>query len=292
MADYIIENEDLKAVVSQTGCELVSVVRKTDGREYLWQGDPDVWKRHAPLLFPLVGRYRNDTVRHNGKAYHMPQHGFARDLAFELIEHSVTEVSMRLKSTSQTREVYPFAFELICSHRLCGSGIRTKWRVENPDTETMYFSIGGHPAFVCNKRVAPAAGCTLFVHCDQPVLYCRRLNENGLVTDFEDELVLDKSGRISVTEDFFDRDVYIIEQNQSHCIELEQEGKPFVTVRSAAPVFGLWAPPHKSVPFVCIEPWYGRSDSAGFTGELKDRAWGNALKAGGVFEAGYEILFH
>lgn len=295
MAEYILENEPFKAVVSSKGCELISVVRKTDGREYLWCGAPEIWKRHAPVLFPLVGKYRNDTVRHDGKTYHMTQHGFARDLEFELTEQTDTSVWMRLAATPDTKEQYPFDFILYCGYQLTENRVSVFWRVENKDTETLYFSLGGHPAFTCGQErsgnSASMAGCTLAFNTFQPVIRYRLLNQEGLVAENINGLALGQQGRVSVTPDFFDRDAYIIEHNQCHCVSLEQDGKAFVTVSFDAPVFGLWSPPHKNVPFVCIEPWYGRADSADFDGALKERAWGNELAPGETFRARYEILF-
>lgn len=290
MAVYILENDVLKATMASHGCELISVIRKADGREYIWPGKPDVWKRHAPVLFPLVGRYKNDTVLHDGREYHMTQHGFARDMEFALVAADSTEAVMRLTATPETKEKYPFDFEFICSYRLENNCLHVSWRVGNPGSETMYFSLGGHPAFVGTDKTL--AGAKLEFETKQPQLQYGLLNEQGLMTADTHLLALDHRAQVVITEDFFDQDALVVENHQCHQVSLLQDDQAFVTVNFDAPVFGIWSAAHQNVPFVCIEPWYGRTDSASFEGELKDREWGNALAAGEVFDAGYQITFN
>ena len=100
-----------------------------------------------------------------------------------------------------------------------------------------------------------------------------------------------KHGELAVTEDLFDQDALVIEGNQAHEVSLSYgQEKPYLTVRFNAPLFGIWSPPKKNAPFICIEPWYGRCDKADFTGELDKREWGNTLDAGECFEASYEVI--
>ena len=80
----VLENEYLKVSVEDHGAELVSVYDKENEREELWQANPPYWNRHAPVLFPNVGKHHNDTYRLGGKEYHTSQHGFARDLSAKI----------------------------------------------------------------------------------------------------------------------------------------------------------------------------------------------------------------
>ena len=139
--EYKIENEFLEAVVCSKGCELVSVKTKKDGAEHIWQGNPDAWKRHAPVLFPLVGKYKDNKTEYQGKTYEMSQHGFARDMEFVPVSKTKDSIVMNLTDTKETLEKYPFHFELQCSFTLKGSSIEAGWKVINSDVETMYFSI-------------------------------------------------------------------------------------------------------------------------------------------------------
>ena len=116
----------------------------------MWNADPAFWNRHAPILFPFVGKVNGGKYRYQGKAYSMGQHGFARDMEFELSGSSAQEVTFVLKDTPETLEKYPFRFELTVTHRLEGRTLQVLWQVKNPsETEPLYFSIGGHPAFLC-----------------------------------------------------------------------------------------------------------------------------------------------
>lgn len=143
----IIQNDQLIAEIAEHGAELISLKSKEHGLEYIWQGDPAYWGRHAPVLFPFVGRLKDDQYVYQGKTYQMGQHGFARDMDFEVIEHGQEMASFILRSTPETLEKYPFDFELVISYELGGDGITVHYQVANTGEKEMFFSIGGHPAF-------------------------------------------------------------------------------------------------------------------------------------------------
>ncbi len=105
-----IQNEQLIATFQTRGAELVSLKAKKTGIEYIWQGDPVFWSRHAPILFPIVGRLKNDQYKYQGQTYHLPQHGFARDQEFIVSEQSTEKISFLLKSSPDTKQNYPFDF--------------------------------------------------------------------------------------------------------------------------------------------------------------------------------------
>ncbi|MDD3239169.1 MAG: aldose 1-epimerase family protein [Lachnospira sp.] len=298
--EYILENEILKVTVASKGCEIISVMNKEIGKEYMWCGNPDAWKRHAPVLFPLIGRYKNDESVHEGDTYHMTQHGFARDMEFSLVEQTATSIKMKLVENEETKMKYPFNFDLILGYELNENVVKATYELRNTNASDMYFSIGGHPAFAApagNKGEAgddTAAGCELIFE-DENGAYTNRiqyglLSSEGLLLDDLYDMSLSE-GKTLITDDFFDKDALIIENDQCHKVSLMYYGKKFVTVEFDAPVFGIWSAAKKNVPFVCIEPWYGRTDRASFNGELKDREWGNTLKAGEVFDKAYRMIF-
>ena len=142
-----IENEKLCATISSHGAELVSLFDKEKQQEVIWEADPKHWARHAPVLFPNVGKYYGGSYLHNGKIYKEGQHGFARDMDFDCIENSADTASFILKSNVETLKRYPFSFELVISYALSDNGLVITWRVNNRGDEAMYFTIGGHPAF-------------------------------------------------------------------------------------------------------------------------------------------------
>ena len=93
---YILKNAEITAVVESLGAELVSLTDRT-GTEYIWSADEKYWNRHSPILFPIVGRLKENKYKFEGKEYSLPQHGFARDEEFELVSASEEEVLFVLK---------------------------------------------------------------------------------------------------------------------------------------------------------------------------------------------------
>ena len=146
-----ISNEFLEATYHEKGAELSSLKSKTSGIEYIWQADPEHWGRHAPVLFPIVGKLKNDTYRFEDKSYVLTQHGFARDRRFELINANQESVTFQLKWSEGSLTTYPFKFILEISYSLENTTLVTSYKVANDDDIDLYFSIGAHPAFNCQK---------------------------------------------------------------------------------------------------------------------------------------------
>ena len=141
-----LQNEYLSIQIAERGAELCSIM--CNDKEYLWQADPKFWGRHSPVLFPIVGKVWDDVYTVEGKIYPLSQHGFARDMDFELVSQSATEVTYRLVSTEETLKKYPFPFLLEITYRLTGKMIEVIWKVENIGSSELHFQIGAHPAFV------------------------------------------------------------------------------------------------------------------------------------------------
>ena len=277
----ILKNDILKIEINEHGAELSSVLCVKSQKEYLWQGDPQFWGRRSPVLFPVVGKYKGLKSVYGGKEYSLPQHGFARDCDFTLIQKTENSVAFELTENSDTLKNYPFKFRLVCSFELNGNKIRVKWSVTNTNDCEMYFSIGAHPAFNCEK------GKTVLSMNKENLKYSV-LDKDGLY--LPEKYPLESS--FIVTDDIFDRDALIIENSGVTSVQLLNDGKEFVTVNFTAPLFGIWSPVKKNAPFVCIEPWYGRADAADFNCDLTNREWGNKLSVGETFEKEYEIVIN
>ena len=284
---YTFSNDNFEVIVDSKGCEIVSVIRKSDNKQYIWSGQPDIWKRHTPVLFPLVGRYKNDTSVYKGKEYHMTQHGFARDSEFTLVHKEDNVIIMKLISSEETKQKYPFDFELMITHRLSGNNISTIWEVKNTGDDVMYFSIGGHPAFVCGDN---AIGAQIRFDTEDDKVAYKLLSEDGLLMPEEHYLTL-SNNNVTITKEFFDKDALIVENSGIKSVSLSKDCEPVVEVMFKAPVFGLWSAAGKGVPFVCIEPWYGRTDAIDSDGSLTAREWGNELAGGETFTGGYRCKF-
>lgn len=289
MAVYELKNEEISVLIDSVGAELKSLKRLSDKTEYLWCGDAAYWGRTSPVLFPFVGGLRGREYRAKGRTWPMTQHGFARDMEFALLFRGENEIWFELDSDEATLEKFPYAFVLKLGYRLEKSRVEVMWQVENPGEETLYFSIGGHPAFNCPLREGEKQEDYFldFGAVDQVV--ATEINEAGLASDSVAVYALEK-GKLALSEHLFDRDALVIENRQTDMVGLcGRDGARYVKVTMDAPLFGVWSPAGKNAPFVCIEPWYGRCDGENFEGALEERKWGNQVEPGGVWEASYTI---
>lgn len=290
MTAYFLENDLCRVRINATGAELSSLVRKDlDDLEYLWQADAAVWGRHAPVLFPIVGRLPEDTYRHQGHTYRLPQHGFARDRAFELVHESAVEVRLRLRDDEQSRQVFPFAFELTITHRLEGSTVRVGWDVHNPAANgDLLFSIGAHPAFRCPLLPGEAFEDYAF-RFDHPVAVERHLLQGGLLNG-RTEPVPTNDAELPLTYALFEQDALVLKHYDFDRVTLaSRRGPRHVKMQFAGfPYLGLWTK-GPGAPFVCIEPWQGIAGSVGAPVELCDKEGILTLRPGATFHADYTI---
>mgnify|MGYP000401714749 CR=1 FL=1 len=335
-----LKNTALTLNISLHGAELTSI-RDSFGREFLWQADPAFWKRHSPVLFPIVGSLWDKHFRVNGREYEMGQHGFARDMDFRLVSEREDEMWFELKSSPETLAKYPYKFTLRIGYRLEANKIHVMWEVSGDDSQTMWFQIGAHPAFYLPRFVyggSAACASDSSRHSDPesgaPNLAassasgsgsagsgadsdfgragrgCFRLYGRGAegvvplesfryikvsekqCTDISDVQELNTPGGVMPLDDHtFDIGAYIIGDSQVCRVDLvSTTGLRCVSLEFDTPLVGLWAPSAKDVPFVCIEPWYGRCDRVGFTGEFSERDCVNSLSPGQVFRASYTII--
>ena len=276
---YFLENDVLKIAVDTHGAELSSIFNKAENKEMLWLGNPEFWGRKSPVLFPLVGKYKDGKTTYNGEEYALGQHGFARDSEFTLIEETKTRLVFQLMSNAETLTKYPFQFQLICSFELKNNKIIVGWYVENIDDKKIYFSIGAHPAFYCRKSET-----VLSMNGDN--LKYNLINADGLYTskkyDIDNSFVLH--------DNVFDNDALIIENSDVTEVSLIDNDKKYLTVKFDAKIFGIWSPAKKNAPFVCIEPWYGRCDAEDFNGDITEREWSNSLEVNDNWYKEYEII--
>ena len=145
--NYEIKNEYIKAKIKSFGAELNSLQKIDDSLDYIWQGDKEFWARHSPILFPIVGRLKNDSYFYKNQKYNMTQHGFARDKEFALVKNEVDFLEFKLCSDEKSLEIYPFSFELYLSYKLEKNSLIVSYKVINKSDDKMLFSIGAHPAF-------------------------------------------------------------------------------------------------------------------------------------------------
>lgn len=283
-----ISNSQLTIRVSPHGAELCNII--CNGKEYLWQADPAFWKRHSPVLFPIVGSVWENEYRIDGATYNLTQHGFARDMNFELIREQPDELRYRLVDNEESRRRYPFPFRLEIGYRIQGKQIEVLWEVKNTGDKELHFQIGAHPAFYfpafdmkSNER-----GYLGFDRTED--LKYILISEKGCADPEHEYPLRLTDGLLPLDTHTFDRDALILENNQVEKVTLyNKEKQPYLSLRFTTPVAGLWSPPAKNAPFICIEPWYGRCDRAHYDGEYKDKDWMQHLQPAAVFKGGYVI---
>lgn len=291
MSNILISNSDLCVTVSTDGAEMTSIRSAVSGVEYLWQGDPKFWKRHAPVLFPIVGSLWEGRYRLSGKEYELRQHGFARDMAFDVVRQDGHSVELKLDSTPDTLKLYPFPFELTAVYRIQGKDLHVAYAVHNPSaTSDMFFQLGAHPAF-CYQGFSPSDGVHGYFKMDGSGISYRMIGDKSCLDESSSCILhTDADGMLPLTNEVFANDALVIEGGQIHRVTLlDRHKRPVLTLQSQAPVFGLWSPAGKNAPFVCIEPWHGRCDAEHFTGEFPDKAWVNKLSPSGTFTFEYII---
>ena len=285
----ILSNETLRVEVSAHGAELQSI-RKGDV-EYLWQGDSRYWGRRSPVLFPIVGSVWEARYRVDGTEYQLGQHGFARDMDFTLVCATDTEVRYRLESSDETLAKYPYPFVLEIAYRLHGASIDVIWEVKNPSDKEMFFQIGAHPAFFYPDYDPEKSGRGFFTFDRTEGIECIRIKEKGCVDAVTKWPLEMPEGVLKLEKDTFDAiDTIMVQDSQLKRVNMfKEDGTAWLSLSFDAPVVGIWSPPGKVAPFICIEPWYGRCDRVGYEGEYKDKDWMNCLAPGEGFKSVYTI---
>lgn len=293
MKVHILENNYLKVGVADDGAELSSVYDKETDAERLWNADPAVWNRHAPILFPFVGRVIGGVYRIGNREYTMKtQHGFACDMEFDCVEITETSVIHRLLTTEATRKIYPFEFELLVKHSLDIENPRLlhiDWEVKNNGSELMYYSIGGHPGFMVPERERKEDYYIEFPGRDD-LKYISVNPENGFAAPDKEYKLETENGFIKYNDTI--PDTWIFDYQNIETIRIARPDKaPYITMNCGQfPFLAVWA--KKTGPFICLEPWVGRTDDDGFGGTLEEKTGMAKLKAGCINKISYTVEFH
>ena len=286
----ILENGVLHVEISELGAELMHIRDRRSGEELLWQGDPVYWKRRAPVLFPNVGRTWKNEMTINGARYATSQHGFARDRTFVCEEASRERAVFLLCDDAQSLKRYPFPFELRITYALKGGALSVRWSVRNPGNMDMYFTIGGHPAFRFAEAKERKEDYLLHFPGKCALEVVRLDPGSGTAIPEQVERIGLTDGNLPLTDALFVKDALILDGAQVSEVWLcHRDGRRRVGMLCPEfPNFGIWSV--KGAPFVCLEPWAGRCDDAGFDGELREKENVNRVAPGDVFEKQYCIL--
>mgnify|MGYP000193294247 FL=1 len=286
--NYEIKNEFIKAKIKSFGAELNSLQKCGEELEYIWQGDSKYWNRHSPILFPIVGRLKDDSYFYKNQKYNMTQHGFARDKEFELVKNEADFIEFRLKSDEKTLEIYPFSFELYLSYKLEKNSLIVSYKVINKSDDKMFFSIGAHPAFNwCLKEDEKKEDYFLeFENIKETKRYF--LNDLGLVYKNEDLKIIDN--KIALNEELFKNDALVFEDFNIKTLTLKNsKNENFVKLNfEKFPYLGIWSKP-SGAPFICIEPWFGVADDENSNQNFEDKKGIITLQKDEIFSCFYSI---
>ena len=276
-----ISNSNLTAQIKHLGAELFSL-KNNQNKEYIWEGNPTFWGKHSPILFPIVGSLKNNSYSINEEKYELNRHGFAREMEFELIEKTEETATFSLISTLETKKAYPFDFELQICYSLKDNKLTIDYKVINKNEITMPFAIGAHPAFALLGNFEEYS---LEFQQDEILKYY--LLEEGLISNNSNELQLDNS-QLGLKYQLFEKDALVFKTLQSKSITILKNTNPILKVNfSDFPNLGIWTV--VNAPFLCIEPWFGYSDTLDEYDDFSKKEGIQLLEKKKTFESNYSI---
>lgn len=276
-----ISNSILTAEIKHLGAELCSL-KDSSNKEYIWNGNPKFWGKHSPVLFPIVGTLKNNTYQYNCLEYQLSRHGFAREMQFELIDKQQSSATFSLIASTETQKIYPFDFDLHLIYSLENKTLKIEYKVFNNGLSAMPFSIGAHPAFDLSENFE---NYSLIFEDSNDLNYY--LLEDGLISNTTNSLQLNHNA-LKLNYKLFEKDALVFKKIASKSITILEKTNPILKVSySDFPDLGIWTPPN--APFICIEPWFGYSDTVDKFGSLLDKEGIKILEANDNFHSEFSI---
>jgi galactose mutarotase-like enzyme len=287
---FQIHNQQLTATIDMMGAELKSL--KDDNFEYVWTSDPKYWHRSAPFLFPAIGSFLNEQTMIDGRVYHIPKHGFIKDMKFSVSVHTEDTLTLYYDATDESLKLYPYAFLFQVTYQLLGSKLSTTIVVKNNSDDVMPFNIGGHPAFSCPIDPNDAFTDYELVFPKTESFVSPEVNlKNGTIDWTKENLSFDGFNHLPLRYEYFKKDALIFDRPKSTSCILQHQTKPlgiqfdfdgFYTL-------GIWTPFTIDAPFICLEPWIGCADHPNASGNFIDKKDILFLKPNETFTISYHI---
>ena len=281
---------------TSAGGELLSF--KLEGIEKIHQGEEArddngkvYWKRHAPVLFPLVGKLKRNQTIINGRTYEILQHGFARDMEFEPVTKLDNFHSYVLKSNKYTMARYPFDFELYNTYRQEENKLIFIYKVINTGNSNMPIGLGSHPAFKIDQDDLKRGNYYLEFAEEETRAHFLYLIDGLVGTEYAKN-ILEGNRRISLNEHTFDNDAIIVKgiQNKKISLKNSRTRKTVLTMDfNGWPYLGIWSKP--GAPFICLEPWMSTADRINSTNVFAKKPDMITLTPGEEFENKFSVEF-
>lgn len=257
-----IYNHQIKATINTLGAELIQLEKKN--QDYIWTIDETYWNKTSPILFPIVGRLKNDTYTIEGKTYELPRHGFARNFEFKVEHQTENAVVFLLTENSETLKQYPFQFDLRLKYEIIENSLKMNYSIINKSQETMPFSIGAHPAFAINELFSDFT--IAFNEVEDFVsheLEKEQFNNSS-------KKIPSENGKINLDYALFEKDALVFKHLKSNTLTLLKNNQPYISVEfKGFPYLGIWTKPN--APFLCIEPWCGLADNVNHNGNIYEK---------------------
>lgn len=288
---YQLENNFLKVSFASLGAELKSIFSKQANKELLYDGKSEFWNRSAPILFPIVGRLKNNQYHYRDSSYTLSQHGFARDKEFIVFEKTAESISFELSSNEDFKKQYPFDFGLSVSYTLKENQLLVSYQVVNEGSTAMFFSIGAHPGFNCPLFEDEQFSDYTLAFEHEEILQRHLLDQSTGLFDLRTEKIALEDGKLNLDYHYFAKDAIVLKQLKSQKIELINKNNSY-QLEFVFPNFsylGIWSKPN--APFICLEPWHGLADNINSTGILDEKEGIIRLESDKSFKCAYSMKF-
>jgi len=290
MSIFTIENDELKVSISSTGAELQSVFGKSGRLEYIWDGNPAIWAKRSPVLFPIIGTLRANRYFYKDKPYTMGRHGFARDMEFIPANQNKNSILFSIRDDEKTRAIYPFSFELGIIYKLKKNQLDVAYLVRNLGRQPMFFSVGGHPAFKLPLVTGTAYEDYYLEFNEEETKPRWPISREGLIEKQPIPLLV-STDILPLSKDLFAKDALVLKFPTSNMVSLKSDKTPHGLDFNfeGFPYLGLWAAPQAD--FICIEPWCGIADPVDSDQQLIHKEGIVELEPGKEFERNWNVSF-
>jgi galactose mutarotase-like enzyme len=281
MSVHYLENTNLKVSISSLGAELQNVYSKDASVEYLWNGGV-VWPKRSPILFPIIGGLKDTVYYHNDSQFSLSRHGFAREKDFTVEEVSATEIKFTLQSDEQSKSIFPFDFIFTITYIIDDNKLSCVYHIQNTSNETMYFSVGAHPAFNI-PLTADTNYNDWFLELEhkENADLCQ-LDKEGLIK-LESAPFFDDTNILHLTKELFYNDALVFKDLKSTTITIKsnKSANGLKMNFGGFPYYGIWSA--KDADFVCLEPWCGVADFENTNQQLAGKIGINNLASNEIF---------
>lgn len=281
-----VKNQYLTVVVDSQGAQLTHVINNETNHDYIW--NKAAWPKHAPILFPAIGRSTDNKYLINGKKYPMQQHGFVSDYNFEVVNHSERELFLNFKGNEETLKSYPFFFDLQVSFILDKNQLAVNFEVHNLSDETLSYSLGFHPAFNVegdfenySLSIEPAREqLTKFEIVKNPFPY-----RSGLLKGLPFA-----GSTFDLNHHIFDEGLVIL-ADKVDAVKLQGPSYAVGMDLSDFPHLCLWTKEDEELPLLCLEPFFGLPDKIDEKQELANKEGNDRLAVGQVKKYQCKLIF-